>query len=138
MAAVTLAFTSEQEYLGFDVVDAQIEDAHVGDVVSVNYDFGAGIRKIVGEFEGTETRDSGEVFVWVREADKTHTRYAIPEAMVETLRIEARKESLPTVETAAARVTPKRARAHRTLDGLPSAAYGRACARLDYEGAVID
>lgn len=133
MSAVTLALINEQDYLGFDYVDAQIEDAQVGDVVSLSYDFGAGPKKIVGTFGGTETRESGERFVWVTEQDAERTRYAIPEGMVEALRIEAKASSLPLTSAGAG---ASRKRHNLTESHDHRSTYGRVCARLDYEGMI--
>jgi hypothetical protein len=95
MSAVTLAVQMENDYLGFDFAEEMVENANVGDVVTLTYDFGDGPRRVVGTYEGRETRDSGEVFVWVLERDAAQARYAIPMGMVEGLRIEARATSLP-------------------------------------------
>lgn len=155
MAAVTLAVQMENEYLGFDFVDEMIQEANVGDVVTLTYDFGAGLQKIVGTYEGRETRESGETFLWVREQDKGKTRYAIPTGMVEGLRVEARAENLPV----ALRPATHQPQDNGPVEGpttkqgtLPAyiakrqnlteshhlrSREGRTCARLDYEGMML-
>lgn len=148
MAAVTLAVLMENDYLGFDFAEEMVATAEVGDVVTLTYDFGDGLRKIVGTFEGRETRESGEVFVWVREQDKTQTRYAIPMGMVEGLRVEARAGTLPVAPRPEAH-TPeppapapagnRKRRARRRYDSTVhsgASEFGRSCARIDYDGQV--
>lgn len=134
MAAVTLAVQMENEYLGFDFAEEMVAEARVGDIVTLTYDFGSGPQRIVGTYEGRETRDSGETFVWVTEKDQGHTRYAIPMGMVEGLRVEARAEHLPTVaHSGVTLATPK---ARHDLPHHLRSREGRVCARLDYEGMV--